>query len=227
MKPKAWIAQLEKTFTESADPLYAKRQSAYLVDQFPFFGLPKPKRAQLQKDLFKEYQHLDRATLIETVRELWSKPQRELHYAGLDLLVKHGKRLEHSDLHFLEEIIRTHAWWDTVDPLAAHVLGKFLLSYREQIPEMDRWIADEFLWIRRAAIIFQLKWKKETEEARLFTYCEKRMHETNFFIRKGIGWALREYSKTAPTSVSQFLSNRSLQLSKLSLKEAGRLLPKA
>ena len=224
MKPNQWIKQLEKTFNEHADPVYAQKQSAYLLNQFPFFGIPKPKRAKLQKDLLNAYSLIHNSELIETVKGLWKMPQRELHYAGLDLLIRHGKRLEPQDLGFLEEMIRTHAWWDTVDPLASHILGKFLLDHQDLLSEMDRWVCDEFLWVRRAAIIFQLKWKKQTEEERLFSYCQKRMHENNFFIRKGIGWALREYSKTSPQSVSRFLSQHESQLSKLSYKEGGRLL---
>ncbi|MBS0652575.1 MAG: DNA alkylation repair protein [Verrucomicrobia bacterium] len=222
-----WTEQLEGLFSKQADPASAQKQSAYLLDQFPFFGLPKPKRAELQKELFNQYSHITRPELIEAVRSLWNKPQRELHYAALDLLVKHWKKLEPSDLCFLEELIRTNAWWDTVDSLAANVLGKLVLHQRDLLSEMDRWIDDEFLWVRRTALIFQLKWKKETEEERLFAYCEKRLHENNFFIRKGIGWALREYSKSAPDSVSKFLSLHSSHMSRLSYKEASRLLPPA
>lgn len=220
-----WTEQLESIFTKQADPVSAQKQSAYLLDQFPFFGLPKPKRAELQKELFNQYSHITRSELIEAVRSLWNKPQRELHYAALDLLVKHWKKLEPSDLCFLEELIRTNAWWDTVDSLAANVVGKLVLHQRNLLSDMDRWVDDEFLWIRRTALIFQLKWKKETEEEKLFAYCEKRLHENNFFIRKGIGWALREYSKSAPDPVSKFLSLHSSRMSKLSYKEASRLLP--
>lgn len=226
MKSDAWIRQLEKVFKEHADPAYAEKQSAYLLNQFPFLGIAKPKRAELQKPLLNSYRQIEREELIETVKELWSKPEREFHYAAIDLLVRHWKRLELADLGLLEDLMRTHAWWDSVDTLSASVLGRFLLENQTILSEMDKWIEDEFLWIRRAAIIFQLKWKKHTQEERLFSYCRQRMHESNFFIRKGIGWALREYSKTAPESVSQFLSQHASELSKLSYKEAGRLLVK-
>lgn len=219
-----WLGQLESIFTKQADPISAQKQSAYLLNQFPFFGLPKPKRSELQKDLINQCSHISRPELIEAVRVLWNKPQRELHYAALDLLVKHWKKLESSDLSFLEGLIRTNAWWDTVDSIAANVVGKLVLHHRSLLPCIDGWIDDEFLWIRRTALIFQLKWKKETEEQRLFSYCEKRMHESNFFIRKGIGWALREYSKSAPVPVFQFLSEHASRMSKLTYKEASRLL---
>ncbi len=219
-----WTARLERLFMTQADPISAQKQSAYLLNQFPFFGLPKPKRAELQKELFNQYSHMTRSELIEAVRSLWNKPQRELHYAALDLLMRHWKKLESSDFCFLEELIRTKAWWDTVDSIAANVIGKLVLHQRSLLSDMDQWIDDEFLWVRRTALIFQLKWKKETEEERLFAYCEKRMHENNFFIRKGIGWALREYSKSAPNSVSEFLLVHASRMSKLSYKEASRLL---
>lgn len=149
-----------------------------------------------------------------------------MHYVAIDLLASHWKILEESDLEWIEGFIRTHAWWDTVDVLSSNILGKFLLRHRTLCSHMDQWIEDEFLWIRRSALIFQLRWKKETEEERLFSYCKKRMRENNFFIRKGIGWALREYSKYNPQGVVQFLEENASSLSRLSYREASRHLSK-
>ncbi len=224
MKPAQLLTELENLFIKHADPSSAERQSAYLVNQFPFFGLPKPKRAMLQKELFNQIRSIKRPELIEIVKGLWEKPQREFHYAAIDLLTRHWKQLTPADLPFLEDIIRTHAWWDTVDALASNVLGKLLMQHPDLISQMDQWIVDEFLWIRRSALIFQLKWKEKTKEECLFDYCQKTMCEKNFFIRKGIGWALREYSKTKPKAVSEFLSEHAPKLSKLTYKEASRHL---
>ena len=226
MKRSEWVQEIEDLFSKHADPVAAKKQSAYLLDQFSFLGLPKPKRASLQKKFFKELCHLKREDLIEIVSLLWEKPHRELHYVAVDLLTSHWKILEESDLGWIEGFIRTHAWWDTVDVLSSNVLGKFLLRHKSLCSHMDHWIEDEFLWIRRSALIFQLRWKKETEEERLFGYCKKRMHENNFFIRKGIGWALREYSKYNPQGVIQFLKENASSLSRLSYREANRHLSK-
>jgi 3-methyladenine DNA glycosylase AlkD len=89
---------------------------------------------------------------------------------------------------------------------------------------MDRWIEDPYLWIRRAALLYQLRWKQETDEEKLFSYCQKTLHEKDFFIRKAIGWVLREYSKTNPKAVKKFISSHRNHLSNLSIREGSKYL---
>jgi 3-methyladenine DNA glycosylase AlkD len=125
-------------------------------------------------------------------------------------------------LEIFEYLIRTKSWWDTVDDIAANLVGPLLSDYPELIKVMDSWIQDENIWIRRTALIFQLKWKKQTDTNRLFTYCGQVMHERDFFIRKAIGWALRQYSKTDPVAVKQFIQDNQFKLSPLSIKEGGK-----
>jgi 3-methyladenine DNA glycosylase AlkD len=119
-------------------------------------------------------------------------------------------------------MIRMKSWWDTVDDIAANLVGMLLLDHPELVQAMDDWIQDEFLWIRRTALIFQLKYKQQTDCTRLFGYCTTVMHERDFFIRKAIGWALRQYSKTDPIAVKQFIQTHQHALSPLSVKEGSK-----
>lgn len=127
-----------------------------------------------------------------------------------------------------EELIRKGAWWDFVDVIAAHLVGHLYKTNRAEIePVMDDWIDDQDYWIRRTAILSQLRHKKETDAQRLFSYCLDRAHEKEFFIRKAIGWALREYSYCDPQAVMRFLMKNRPVLSNLSFREGAKHLVKS
>lgn len=122
-----------------------------------------------------------------------------------------------------ELLIRQGQWWDLVDNIAIKLVGRVLMKERKQMkPILDRWIVDDDLWIRRTAIISQILHKKETDEEQLFRYCLKCKNEKEFFIRKAIGWALRDYSKTNEKPVREFLIQNRDQLSGLSFREGAK-----
>lgn len=219
---KDLISELSSLFHKERDPVYAQKQSAYLRDQFLFFGLSKPKRAIVQKELFAKFSWKEE-TLQTVALELWKCPEREFQYAAVDLLIKHKRQLTETSLPLLQTMISTHSWWDTVDLIAAHLLGGIVFRFPQLKLMMDKWILDPHLWIKRSALLCQLKWKKDTDEKRLISYCEALIHEKDFFLRKAIGWVLREYSKTNPDFVRLFIHNHP-ELSPLSLKEASKYL---
>lgn len=219
------IKDLEKIFTAAANREIALKQSAYMRDLFPFFGIAKPERALLEKAIFKKTEIVNQEALQKILLSLWKQDHREFHYAALTLAQKYRKILTPEALPTLETMIRNKSWWDTVDTIAPNLVGYLVKTYPELSSEMDRWIEDSYLWIRRAALLHQLRWKEETDEEKLFSYCEKTCHEKDFFIRKAIGWVLREYSKTNPKSVETFLSHHRLRLSPLSIREASLYLP--
>lgn len=118
----------------------------------------------------------------------------------------------------MEWLISTKSWWDTVDAIAPKPVGKIAASYPEVIEEtLDGWAVHENMWLRRAAILFQLKYKEKTDDALLYRYILKNADSKEFFIQKAIGWALREYSKTNPASVKEFIENH--KLAPLSVRE--------
>jgi len=214
--------ELEKIFLAAANPEIARKQSAYMRNLFPFLGLTKPQRELLEKQLIKK--ELDLSMLKSILARLWEKEEREFQYTALCLSLRHKKIWTPATLSTFESMIRNKSWWDTVDVLAANHVGLLVKTHLQLVKTMDKWIADPYLWIRRTALLFQLRWKKETDEERLFEYCKRTMHEKDFFIRKAIGWALREYSKTHPKAVEKFIDAHRAQLSNLSIREGSKYL---
>jgi 3-methyladenine DNA glycosylase AlkD len=124
-----------------------------------------------------------------------------------------------------ERLIREGAWWDLVDDAAIRLAGRVLRAHRQEMSDvMDAWIDDDDLWIRRSALISQIGHRAETDHGRLFDYCRKRAGESEFFIRKAIGWALRDYSYAAPERVMAFLTDNRQRLSGLSFREGAKAL---
>ena len=139
---------------------------------------------------------------------------------GADALRKHVKLLDAGHLAPLEELITTKSWWDTVDSLAAHTVGPLIAANPELAPVMDDWIVDDDIWLARTAIIYQLSYKERTDADRLFRYADQRAADTEFFIRKAIGWALRQYGRVDPDAVRAFVASREETLSGLTKREA-------
>jgi len=216
------VDHLQLNFTAQRNEGIAAQQSAYMRNLFPFLGLKKPLRDALQKETFKKYPLTTEKELIEAVTLLWQLNEREYQYAALDLAYKYKKLWTQASFALFEQLIRSKSWWDTVDYLAPKHIGTYARQDAAVHELMDRWIDDEYLWIRRAAIIYQLTYKENTHHEKLFIYCKKRMHEKEFFIQKAIGWALREYAYTNGSAVAAFLLHEKSSLAPLSFREAGK-----
>lgn len=195
-----------------------KPMEDYMRNHFSFLGIKSPERKDLIKGFFAEHGKPEREWIKPLVRYLYAQPEREFHYAALAMIDVHIKKLDTEWLSFLEEIIITNSWWDTVDHIAPHHVGAILLRDKSSIIDYpDRWIESDNFWLQRSAILFQLKYKENTDAQKLFTYIEAASGSKEFFIRKAIGWALREYSKTAPKEVLTFI--KSTDLAPLSRRE--------
>lgn len=222
--PKQLIKALESEFKKARDPSIVEKQEAYMRNQFRYLGIKKPIQKLIEKPLFKKYPLLNESELVIALEHLWEQEHREYTYSAMSLAYYYRKMWSPAILENFEKMIRQKSWWDTVDEMASRLIGFYLCSFPEEIYHMDRWINDPYLWIRRSAIIFQLHWKQETDEERLFAYCQNTMAEKDFFIRKAIGWALRQYSKTNPDSVQQFIAAHQNLLSPLSRREGSKFL---
>jgi 3-methyladenine DNA glycosylase AlkD len=155
------------------------------------------------------------------VQQLWMQEKRECQYAATDLLLMYKGLWTQETIDLFKMCITQRSWWDTVDDIATNCVGALCLRFPDLIHRvLDLWIKDTNMWLRRSALLFQLKYKQNTGAQRLFKYCAETMHEKEFFIRKAIGWVLREYSKTCPEAVAQFVSDHSSELSSLSKREA-------
>lgn len=191
------ISSLEHAFNLAADPIKASGQAAYMRNLFPYLGLSKPVRAELQKKIFKEHPLASQTELIEVILRLWDLKFREYQYAACDLAYFYRKLWTPEICATFEYIARHKQWWDSIDWIATKLIGPLALKHPLLQDQVDLWIDDTDMWMRRTALIYQLSYKDKTQRDRLFAYCEKRMHEKEFFIRKAIGWALRTYARRA------------------------------
>jgi len=217
------IALLIKLFGDNCNKIEAEPMKNYMKGHFPFLGIKSPLRKELEKQFFNETGILKEPFNRELVAELWGKNEREYQYTALVYLEKMMNKLKKDDLPFMEWLITTKSWWDTVDAIAPKPVGKIAEKFPEVVGEMiDGWAVHDNMWLRRAAILFQLKYKQKTNEERLYHYIQQNAESKEFFIQKAIGWALREYSKSNPASVKQFIASQSL--APLSIREGSKYL---
>ena len=219
------IAAIRSRLQEAADPSRAAGAQAYMKSEMPYLGVRVPEVRRIVKAAAAELPPAGVEDLKSTVLALWRGAVcREEQYAAIDLTGLRIVAREPGMLAVYEEIIRNGAWWDLVDPVA-HRLGALLQAHREELtPVLRRWSTDKDMWIRRASITAQLGAKSATDAALLATVIEANLGDSEFFIRKAIGWALREYAKTDPDWVRDFVQRHGQELSPLSRKEALRNL---
>ena len=206
---------------EVANPEDAIHMEAYMKDQFEFLGVKTPVRRKLSKVFFKK--NSSPAIDWKFIHQAWENPYREMQYVVLDYLQLKQKALKPSDLLKIKKLAQTKPWWDTIDFLCRSV-GFICLHYPETKKFVLEWSRDEDFWLRRLAIEHQLLQKEETDVQLLEQILVNNLDQTEFFINKAIGWALRDYSKTNPDWVLEFIEKYKYRLSKLSIKEGSKYL---
>jgi len=221
---KAWtttlMQRLSASFEAHANPARAAPMAAYMKDRFPFLGISATERRALQRRALKGLPESSERELRTVARASWRKPEREYQYFGADYVRAHVARCSADFLEPLEALITTKSWWDTVDLLATRGVGRLAREHPSVRRAMDAWIESDNVWLVRSALLFQLTYKSDTDAAALFGYCEQRMDDEDFFIRKAMGWALREYSKTDAPGVRTFVLAHRDSLSPLTRREA-------
>jgi 3-methyladenine DNA glycosylase AlkD len=221
----AWLAGVEAALRAQADAQQAVPMKAYMLDQFEFLGVRAGPRRDALKGWMKFAGTADE--LLSLAEALWRLPEREFRYVAVDLQAKHHKRLDISALPRILQLVQTDAWWDTVDGLAGVVGDIWLRAKASQADvqqHMDACMVHPHLWVRRVAMLHQLGWREQTDQERLFRYALTLAPEKDFFIRKAIGWALRDHARTRPDAVRAFLAQHADRLSGLTLREAGKHL---
>jgi 3-methyladenine DNA glycosylase AlkD len=214
------VTELRTALEAVAKPEDVEQMTAYMKGHFAFLGVRSPAARAAAKPLVAKAKNADADELIQFADDCWAQPEREFQYIGCIVLRRWVKHLEPANLEDLERLVITKSWWDTVDSLAAWSVGPLVLANRELVEVMDQWIHDENIWLARTAILHQLSYKDETDEARLFQYAETRAEDTEFFIRKAIGWALRQHARLRPDEVRGFVANNEDRLSGLTKREA-------
>ncbi|HEY5698012.1 MAG TPA: DNA alkylation repair protein [Acidimicrobiales bacterium] len=209
------IGALAHALTARRDPEKAAAMAAYMKDQFPFLGVASPERRTAQREALGDWRAPTEDELSDFARACWAKDEREFQYAACDTLLRHVKRIGPDALDLCEDLITDKPWWDTTDALASRVV-----AFHARRPVLERWLTSGNLWLERTAIIHQLGDKQATDEAFLFHACLTHAASTDFFHRKAIGWALRQYAKVSPDTVRIFVADHADELSGLSKREA-------
>ena len=202
-----YTSQLEADFSQKADRNIAEKQEAYLKNKFELLGLPTPVRKEIQKPFLLKGNLPEKAELNEITKELWNKPQREFQYFAIDLNRKYLKKIEFQDIELFEMMITTKSWWDTVDLIATNLVGTYFKLFPEQIiPVTEKWMESGNIWLQRTCLIFQLKYKEDIDNQLMSDYILLLRESKEFFINKAIGWILREYTRTNPEWVIDFVN---------------------
>ncbi len=219
-----YINTLEIEFLKHANPEYAEVQKRYLKNQFKFFGIRTPHRRDIQKPFLQKKYLPPKQDLNHLIKALWQKPQREFQHFALDLSYKYRKQLDKSDIELFEYLITHKSWWDTVDGVAPKLVGNYFKIYPEQRDVYTKkWLNSGNIWLQRSSLIYQLFYKEELDTEFLAYGIYRLLGSNEFFINKAIGWMLRQYSKTNPVWVEEFVE-KTPQLSGLSKREALRLI---
>ncbi|MCL2332661.1 MAG: DNA alkylation repair protein [Actinomycetia bacterium] len=214
--------ELFATFEQAADAEQAAPMSAYMRDQFPYLGVKTPQRKVLSRDFLKAAK---RTGVVDWgfIDTCWERDEREFQYLALDYLAALVKALTPQDIPCIKRLAQTKSWWDTVDNLDT-VIGQIALSYPEVNKTLLAWSTDDDFWLRRLAIDHQLLRKERTDTELLRRILVNNLGQTEFFINKAIGWALRDYSKTDPAWVRAFIEEHRAQMAPLSIREASKYL---
>jgi 3-methyladenine DNA glycosylase AlkD len=214
------IHTLRTALEAVADEERAEPMAHYLRDQFPFLGAQAPVLRRAAKPTLDAGRGATGDELVAFADRCWAEPEREFQYVGVLMLRRWVGALESRHLDDLRRFVVTKSWWDTVDSLAAWSVGPLVRADPDLVGTMDRWIADENIWLARTAILHQLSFKADTDGDRLFRYAELRSGDTEFFIRKAIGWALRQYAREEPDRVRTWVEVNRDHLSGLTVREA-------
>jgi 3-methyladenine DNA glycosylase AlkD len=208
------IQVLETALERNRNDIEAEGMSRYMKYGFDYYGIKKPKRTVIQKEWFSKIsKELSQENKRELVLELWQKEHREFHYVALDFMAKwKDKEILLEDSNFIEFLLTNHSWWDSVDTIASNYLSRYLRVFPNQKEVIiNSWRKSENMWLRRSCLIFQLRYKSETNFNLLKGLILEFKHEKEFFIQKAIGWSLREYAKTNPKAVKEFVEESEIQ----------------
>ena len=225
MDTKALTTMVSESLAEVAEPEKAGPMAAYMKTGMPFYGVQEASRVPILRKVVRSGAPLDRAEYNRNVSALWALPHREEKYIALGYARAFDQYVDHANVALHRRLIAEGAWWDFTDEIATKLVGRALEKERVQVtPTMRQWIGDDERWIRRTSIICQLGHKSGTDTDLLSAACVSNLADQDFFIRKAIGWSLREHSKTDPDWVRTFVAECGTELSSLSRREATKYL---
>lgn len=217
------VEDLRAALTPLADPERAAAMAAYMKHHGEFLGIGAPDRRAAAAPVLAGLKGAPAGELLGVAAAWWAQPEREFRYCAADLLRANVRELSVTDLEHVRRLVVDGAWWDVVDPLAA-VVGGIVRRHSDAASLMDEWAVDADIWVARVAVLHQLGWKADADPLRVFRYCGDLAGSGEFFIRKAIGWALRDLARSYPDDVRAFVEEQRDRLSPLSVREATKHL---
>ena len=207
---------------ENSNELLAESMSKYMQDKFRFLGVRGATRTEIYKKYFPDARKT-KTIDWDFIENCWNKEEREFQYVVVYYLKAMQKFLKREDISKLKYLIVTKSWWDTVD-LLAKVIGSLVIRIEGYDKIMLEWSKDSNIWLRRVAILYQLSLKDKVDEIILDKILVNNLGDSEFFINKAIGWALRDYSKYNPEWVREFIKKNKNNMANLSIREASKYI---
>jgi 3-methyladenine DNA glycosylase AlkD len=219
--------EIHRDLRATRDPVRAAQEKRYLKSDLEHLGVPMPAIRAIAKRFARAHLDASRSDVLRLIRELWKPPVHELRMIAIELLLLFLPKMQAKEMDLVERLIRESKTWAFVDVLAANVAGDLVARFPDLVPTLDRWATDEDFWIRRAAMLTLLKplRRGDGDFDRFARYAEEMLGEREFFIRKAIGWILRETSKKRPELVYEWLAPRAASASGVTVREAVKYLP--
>ena len=221
-----YVNKVKTVFEENKDDEKAVDMKKYMRDQFEFYGIQATERRKISRGLQKVDKRPPHSKLSQVIIKLWSEDERELQYFAMELFERYKNDFRIGDIKLMAYMIENKSWWDTVDFIAKKLVGRYFQSYPEFRDEfINKWLKSNNIWLQRTTLLFQLAYKEETDQEMLFANIKKLKDIDEFFIQKAIGWSLREYSRTDPQAVKDFINTH--ELSNLSKREGLKVIKKS
>jgi 3-methyladenine DNA glycosylase AlkD len=224
---EGWIERFRRRLKEAGDPERATQEKRYLKSPFQFYGVPVPRLRALAKEFRRQNPGVSKERLWGVCRELWQGGFHEERALAVLLLDEQSAQLDRSDMPALEMMLRQSVNWDQVDEISVHLVGAVLERDPRAFDFVKRWSGDESFWMRRAALLSQLLLFRRGKGDRplFYSLAEAMLDEKEFFIRKAIGWVLRELTRLYPDEVFAFIESNRARMSGVTFREASRRLP--
>lgn len=221
-----YTKKVRQVFDQHGNADRAAPMARYMNDKFTYYGIDSPTRKEITKPLLQKDALPSQEDVPIVMQELWDQPERELQYFALEFVQKYARRSPVEWIDLYEQLIIQKSWWDSVDGLAATQVGGHFKKYPELVDEYtSKWLDSGNIWLQRTCLLFQLKYKDDTDFELLKSFIKPLVTSNEFFIRKAIGWALRQYSKFQPQAVLDYVEVQ--PMSNLSYREALKVIERA
>ena len=215
-----YLEKILEIFNRHKNVEHASGMKQYMKGQFEYLGVAASTRKDITAPFFRKANLPPIEEVPKIIQDIWDQPYREVLYTGVNLVTRFAKKCPESWINMYEWMITTHSWWDTVDLISSNLVGPYFKSYPDiRDFYIEKWLTSENIWLQRTSILYQLKYGAEVNIdvlEKTIIYCKT---SNEFFLRKAIGWALRQYGKFNPEYVKNFIE-RNPDLSNLSKREA-------